>query len=200
MSMAVVIDTNHKHWTAADLREIPDDRNRYEIIDGELFVTPSPSMGHQSIAAELFARLHVYLRDRHIGNVYFAPLDLHFADDTVVEPDLFVVPLVEGRRARSWEEAGRLLLVIEILSPSTARADRTVKRRKYQRDGVPEYWIVDGDARVVERWKPEDDRPEIISERLEWQADHDVPALTIDLRELFAGALGDQDLSAGGGS
>lgn len=191
MSMAVVVDTNrNKRWTVADLREIPDDRNRYEIIDGDLFVTPSPSMGHQGIAAELFVRLYAYLRDQHVGNVYFAPLDIHFSGDTVVEPDLFVVPLVEGRRSRSWEEAGRLLLVIEILSSCTARADRTVKRHTYQRGGVPEYWIVDGDARLVERWRPEDDRPEIISETLEWRPDPELPAMTVELEALFAGALG----------
>jgi Uma2 family endonuclease len=191
MSMAVVIDPSHRHWTAADLCEIPDDRNRYEIIDGELFVTPSPSMGHQGIAAELFVRLHAYLREQRLGNVYFAPADVHLSDDTVVEPDLFVVPLVEGRRPRSTEEVGRLLLVIEILSRSTARADRTVKRQKYQSEGVPEYWIVDGDARVVERWRPEDDRPEIISELLDWRPDSEHPALTIELPALFAVALGD---------
>src|SRR6185312_12215292 len=105
--------------------------------------------------------LYTYLREQSLANVYFAPADVHFSDDTVVEPDLFVIPLVEGRRPRSREEVGRLLLVIEILSRSTARADRTVKRQKYQGEGVPEYWIVDGDARLVERWRPADDRPEV---------------------------------------
>lgn len=191
MSMAVITtDPEHRHWTAADLREIPDDRNRYEIIDGELFVTPSPSWGHQDLSAYLFLAIRPYLEAERLGNVIFAPADVALADDTVVEPDLFVVPLVGGQKPQSWEEVGQLLLVIEILSPSTARVDRTVKRRRYQRQGVPEYWIIDGDARVIERWRPEDDRPEIISEQLEWRPEPSIPSLVIDLPTLFAGALG----------
>ncbi len=109
----------------------------------------------------------------------------------MVEPDLFVVPLVDGREPRTWEEAGRLLLAVEILSPSTARADRQVKRRLYQREAVPEYWIVDVDARLVERWRPEDTRPEILSERLLWQPDTAHPALEMDLPRYFVELCGD---------
>jgi Uma2 family endonuclease len=191
MSMAVVIDTSHKHWTAADLHEIPDDRNRYEIVDGELFVTPAPSFVHQRLSVHFFRVVDAFLQAHRIGEVIYAPADVELANDTVVEPDLFVVPPIDGKPPRSWQEVGRLLLVIEILSPSTARVDRTVKRRRYQREGIPEYWIVDGDARVVERWRPEDDRPEIISEMLEWRPDPDLPALRIELQGLFAAALGD---------
>lgn len=96
-----------------------------------------------------------------------APADVEFNHDRMVEPDLFVVPLLDGRVPRTWEEAGRLLLAVEILSPSTARADRTVKRRLYQSEGIPEYWIVDVDARLMELWRPDDDRPEILIERLD---------------------------------
>ena len=187
MSMAVITtDPDHKHWTAADLRDIPDDRNRYEIIDGELFVTPSPLLRHQVLSRELLLAIHPYVKKQRIGNAIYAPADVVLADDTVVEPDLFVVPLVEGKEPESWEEVGRLLLVIEILSPSTARVDRTIKRRRYQREGVPEYWIVDGDALIVERWRAKDERPEIISDRLDWQPDAAFPALVIDLPALFA--------------
>ena len=83
----------------------------------------------------------------------------------------------------------RLLLVIEILSPATAHADRTVKRRRHQREGVPEYWIVDGDARLVERWRPEDERPEMISDRLEWKPAAAMAPLVVDLAKLFEAAL-----------
>jgi Uma2 family endonuclease len=82
------------------------------------------------------------------------------------------------------------LLVVEILSPSTARTDRQQKRRIYQSEGVPEYWIVDLDARVVERWQPRDTRPEIITDILVWQPQREIAALSIDLVELFAEALG----------
>jgi Uma2 family endonuclease len=119
-----------------------------------------------------------------------APADVGLSDDTVVGPDLFVVPLVDGRRPQSWDDVGRLLLAIEILSPSTARVDRTIKRRRYQREGVPEYWVVDGDARVVERWRPADKRPEIVTDDLEWKPSSEIAALIIDLPVLFAAALG----------
>ena len=191
MSMAVVIDTNRKHWTAADLREIPDDRNRYEIIDGELFVTPAPSLWHQELSAGFFLAIRQYLKAHGIGNIVYAPADVVLADDTVLEPDLFVFPPITGKLPAQWEGAAGLLLVIEVLSPGTARVDRTVKRRRYQQEGVPEYWIVDGDARIVERWRPQDDRPEIISEGLEWRPDPELPALKVDLPALFDAALGD---------
>ena len=173
-------------WTAEMVRALPDDGNRYEVIDGELFVTPGPSWQHQTASRWLFLRLHAYLAAHTLGEAIYAPADVEFSEERMVEPDLFVVPLVAGRAPRSWAEAGRLLLAVEILSPSTARLDRQVKRRLYQRQGVPEYWIVDVDARLVERWRPADDRPEILAERLTWQPDVAHPALEIDLDAYFA--------------
>jgi len=175
----------------ADLREIPDDRNRYEIIDGELFVTPSPLPSHQWLSKRLFLAINSYLEAHGIGEIIYAPADVELADDTVVEPDLFVVPPVVSKPPRSWADIGSLRLVIEILSPSTARADRIVKRRRYQREGIPEYWIVDGDARIVERWRPDDERPEMNTDRLEWKPDTEAAPLIIDLPSLFTAALGE---------
>lgn len=94
--------------------------------------------------------------------------------------------LVDGRRPRAWAEVRTPLLVIEVLSPSTARHDRLVKRSFYQRQGVPEYWIVDLDASLVERWRPADARPEILTDRLEWQPDPGGEPMVIDLAALFA--------------
>src|SRR5690242_20983532 len=109
----------------------------------------------------------------------------------MVEPDLFAVPLVANRAPRTWEEAGRLLLAVEILSPATARADRQVKRRLYQQQGVPEYWIVDVDARLIERWRPNDERPEILDHEISWQPDPATPPLVIDIARYFADVLGE---------
>ena len=89
-----------------------------------------------------------------------------------------------------WAEAGRLLLVVEVRSPSSARIDREVKGRLYQRGQVPEYWIVDVDAESIERWRPGDTRPEIPSERITWQPEGATEALEIALRESFGGLLG----------
>lgn len=172
-------------WTADMVRALPDDGKRYEVIDGELFVTPAPSWEHQAASKALFLRLHSYVSAHALGAVFYAPADVEFSAERMVEPDLFVVPLIEGRSPRSWEEAGRLLLAVEILSPGTARADRLVKRRLYQRPGVPEYWIIDVAARLVERWRPEDERPEILTEFLEWQPAAGQDALRIALEEYF---------------
>jgi len=79
----------------------------------------------------------------------------------------------------------RLLLAIEASSPTTARADRLKERPIYQGHGVPEYWIVDDDSRLVERWRPDDQRPEIVHEILAWQPVPEIPALRIDLNDVL---------------
>lgn len=173
-------------WTAAQIRELPDDGQRYEVVDGSLLVTPAPSWKHQDAVMTLWHLLQAYLRPRNIGHPIVAPADVEFAADRLVEPDLFVVPLINGRKPRTWADCKQLLLAIEVLSPSTARADRDVKRRLYQHERVPEYWIVDLDARIVERWRPADDRPEILSTRLIWRPDTDQTPLAIDLDHFFA--------------
>jgi len=178
------------HWTAAAVRELPDDGLRYELVDGELVVTPAPSWIHQGVAASLFRRIDAWLATTRVGIIRFSPADIALGEDEILQPDLFVVPSDNPQPIRTWTDISRLLLAIEILSPSTARFDRLLKRRRYQRAGVPEYWIVDPDARLVERWRPEDTRPEVVGEVLPWQPDPGQPALEIDLVAMFAEAWG----------
>lgn len=109
---------------------------------------------------------------------------------TLVQPDVFVVRQQPGTRLRRWEDVGVPVLAVEFLSPGTAVRDRGVKRRIYQQAGVPEYWIVDLDARLVERWRPEDTRPEVLSETLEWDLPVGSGRLRIDLPSLFEKVLG----------
>jgi Uma2 family endonuclease len=119
-----------------------------------------------------------------------APLTLY--RERLVQPDVFVAPPgPSGRRVREWSEIRGLLLAVEVLSPSTARADRQAKRRLYQEKGVPEYWIVDLDARVVERWRPGDERPEIAAATLTWQPDISAAPLHVDLSVFFHEVLGE---------
>jgi Uma2 family endonuclease len=174
------------------VRALPDDGKRYEVVDGELFVTPAPRWSHQYVLLELVMRLTPYIRTHGLGVVVMSPADVEYGPKTLVQPDLFVAPLVEGRKPQSWDELSTLVLVVEVLSPTTARADRSVKRRLYQRQSVGEYWIIDGDARLVERWRPGDERPEILSERIEWRPSEEYPPLTIDLADLFREALGEE--------
>jgi Uma2 family endonuclease len=154
-------------WTADQVRALPDDGNRYEVIDGELLVTPSPATPHQRAVGHLHLALGNYLTAVGGGELFLSPADVEFSPRTLVQPDLFVLPLREGRKIQSWKEISTLLLAIEVLSPSTARYDRITKRRLYQQLKI-EYWIVDLDARIVERWRPGDERPEIVADRLEW--------------------------------
>lgn len=200
--------TTARKWTIEEWRALPEDGRRYELIDGILLVngvivpdgdlealpremTPSPSWSHQDAVARLLLLLLPYARERMLGDVIVSPADVELEPGRVVEPDLFVVPLVGGKRPRAWEEVGRLLLAVEVLSPSTARVDRTLKRHFYQRAGVPEYWIVDVDARLIERWRPEDERPEILTERIEWGPDAAQPPLVVELEPFFAEVAGD---------
>jgi Uma2 family endonuclease len=178
-------------WTAEMVRALPDDGKRYEVIDGELFVTPAPSRHHQRAVRELVLRLGQYLRANPTVEVLDSPADISAGQRALVQPDVFVVPRREGAMPRGWEEIGSLVLAVEILSPTTARADRHKKRRLYQRERVPEYWIVDLDARLIERWHADDQRPEIVTERIEWRAHPGQPALIIELAEYFREVLGE---------
>jgi len=176
-------------WTGERVRALPDDGLRYELVDGELLVTPSPGWTHQTAVAALFRRLDGYVGSNALGWVRFAPADISLGEDEVLQPDLFVIPA--ALNPRSWQEVRALLLVIEVLSPGTARYDRLIKRRRYQRAPVPEYWIVDLDARLVERWKPDDTRPEILTETLEWTPAPGLKPLEIELPVFFAEVWGE---------
>jgi Uma2 family endonuclease len=179
-------------WTAAAVRTLPDDGKRYEVVDGELLVTPSPTRDHQRIVGGLLVLLDPFVAATGLGEAVTSPSDVELDAHGLVQPDVFVQGLVDGRPGTGWNSGAPLLLVIEVLSPATARADRTVKRRRYQRAGVPEYWIVDTDARVVERWRPSDTRPEILAESLEWTTPGAAESLTIDLPTLFARMRGER--------
>lgn len=178
------------HWTIARVRALPDDGKRREVIDGELYVTPAPTWEHQAAVRHLLIALHEYLSGSGTGEVIQSPADVEFSDHRMVGPDLFVVPLVDGRAPRDWHEAGRLLLAVEVLSPGTARVDRVVKRALYQQERVPEYWIVDVASRLIEHWTPDDDRPEMLADKITWHPDADHAPLELDLQVFFAAVAG----------
>ncbi len=176
-------------WTAAAAIALPADGNRYEVLDGELFVTPAPSWRHQSALEALSAALRPYVQANDLGWMLRAPADIVLAPRVLVQPDLFVVPSRPGPPPAGWSEVTSLMLAVEVLSPSTARADRHTKRLVYQRYGVPEYWIVDVDAQCIERWRPADDRPEIVAEQLVWEPSAEIAPLQLDLPSIFAEML-----------
>ncbi len=169
-------------WTAERIRALPDDGMRHEVVDGEHLVTPAARAPHQVALLELVRLLDPYVRQHGLGRVLFSPADLEFDPHTLMQPDIFVTM---SRRVRTWRDALPIRLAVEILSPSTARADRILKRRRLQRAAVPEYWIVDLDARLVERWRPGDKRPELLEDRLLWQPEGAAAPLLVDLEALF---------------
>ena len=178
-------------WTVDDLADLPDDGQRYEIIDGELFVTPAPSLRHQEAIAELHVLLRAYLSHERVGHAYFAPADIVFSRTRAVQPDLLVMPVVGERRPERFEDVGRLLLAIEVLSPTTARADRVAKRTMFRDEGVAEYWIVDLDARTIERSTPADPRVEVLVDQIEWSPVGAESPLVVDLAEYFRRVIDD---------
>lgn len=155
-----------KVWTRDEVLALQDAAPpgvRYELIDGEMLVSPAPNHPHQSVLVELLFLVLEYCRRHRIGRVLTSPADISLDGVTILQPDFFVVPMGTRPRPTGWGHVTRLLLAVNVLSPSTARGDRTVKRQFLQRQEVPEYWIVDHHARLVERWRPGDERPEIIT-------------------------------------
>jgi Uma2 family endonuclease len=142
-------------FTYQDLLTAPDDGNRYEIFEGELIVTPSPTVKHQNALHNLTLLLGQHIKNNKLGKMYSAPMDVYFDEETVVEPDLL---FVSNKRLHILEERrinGAPDLVVEILSPGTAERDRGFKFRRYEKEGVNEYWIVDPVEEHVEIYTPQ---------------------------------------------
>jgi Uma2 family endonuclease len=174
--------------TSDDLERLRETRDEHlELIDGELFVTPSPARLHQLVSKRLNHLFMQTIDDAGIGEYYSAPYDVKFADDSIVQPDLLVV--LREHSAKFTEKAvhGAPDLVVEIVSPSTGRRDLVIKRDLYARYGVPEYWLVDPDARTITiyadphqgRYRDERTASELIASVI-------VPGLSVDLAELFS--------------
>ena len=178
-----------RRWTAREVRalieESPLHSPRYELVDGELLVTPSPGLPHQRAVSRMHLALAAYLERERIAEVLTSPFDVELEPESITQPDIFVLAPGEARRLlREGLPAFGLLLAVEVLSPSSGRHDRVRKRPLYQRH-VPEYWIVDLDARLIERWRSGDDRPEVVTDSLEWRPDGAVTPFTLDVERLF---------------
>ena len=172
------------YYTADMVRSLPEDGNRYETVHGELLVTPAPRLPHQDVLSTLFLRLGTYLARWPVGRVLTSPADISWGSDVLVQPDLFVAPLDEVRSG-DWTRVKTLLLAVEILSPSTHRADRFTKRRVYQEAGVATYWVVEIEERAVEVWTPEATFPVIERERIVWHPKGTGEALVISIEEIL---------------
>lgn len=177
-----------REMSVEEVLALPEDGLRHELLDGEHVVSPTPRLLHQRAVQRLYRRLLAIVGDRDDVEPFCVPGDLELNSRTVVEPDLFILPSKPGSPIQRWRDAPIPLLVVEVLSPITASRDRGKKRRLYLESGVEEYWIVDLDARVVERWRQRDMRPEIIDGALQF-ALHVGVSGSIELPDFFAEIL-----------
>jgi Uma2 family endonuclease len=181
---------HQRRWTMDDVERLADEHvepiQRYELVDGELLVTPSPTDRHQRIVGELFVLLREYVKRHRLGEVRLGPARARITENARFEPDLFVVPAVDQRLPRADEPITPLILVVEVLSAGSARHDRITKRRFFQSHDVPEYWVVDVESEAIEVWRPDDARAVLVDDRLLWRPRLEVPALEIDVSALFS--------------
>ena len=131
------------HLSYEDLRQIPPDRNRYELIEGELFVTAAPNTQHQRKLFSLSRKLAEYVEVHDLGEVFVAPFDVVLGPGTVLEPDIIFVSKARSAIIKETCIEGAPDLVVEVISDSTRVVDRFVKRDRYAEHGVPEYWLLD---------------------------------------------------------
>ena len=129
--------------TYEDYVNLPDDGKRYEIIDGELYVNPSPNTKHQRVLMNLIRALDRYVQDTHAGEFFIAPFDTVLSNVDVVQPDLLFIRTERMDILTKANVQGAPDIVVEILSEGTRRKDETTKLKRYERFGVSEYWIVD---------------------------------------------------------
>lgn len=176
--------------SSAEYFALPDDHPRCELIEGELWMAPSPSFGHQSSAFSLAYSIesHIRRQSEKIGKLLVAPLDVELSDESVVQPDILLLapdhPQVLTRRGIIQVPP---ILAIEVISPGSVIHDRKRKFRAYEKAGIPYYWIADTRSRSIEAWSLVDGVYELVSEATA-PAKFAAPPfaeLVIDLEEIF---------------
>jgi len=172
-----------RRWTRADLADLPDDGNRYEVLDGKLLVTPQASMPHQGIAARLMQVLFPYVARHALGTV-MGPGAVIFGKNEL-QPDVLVVPVDFDRLPARWTSAPYPILVAEVLSPSSDRRDLRDKPPAYQGLRIPDYWVIDRFERRALVWTRGEREPAIVTTELRWQPRGDVEPLVVPLATLF---------------
>jgi len=145
-----IVENSKIKLTYEDYVGFPEDGQRHEVIDGDHYVTPSPELYHQSLSGRIFVQLFRQIEEAGQGRVVSAPMDVLLTKVDIVQPDIVVLLKAnEIYAAKNIQCAPDL--IVEILSPSTSSRDRTLKKSLYERCGVPEYWIVDPENKVLEQ-------------------------------------------------
>ncbi|HZF12237.1 MAG TPA: Uma2 family endonuclease [Thermoanaerobaculia bacterium] len=142
-------DTVRRKLTYEDYVLFPEDGQRHEILDGEHYVMPAPSLDHQGFSLNLSSKMGPFVREHRLGLLRYAPTDVLLSEYDIVQPDLLFVSNDRAHILTKANVQGAPDLVVEILSDSTRRRDETLKRHLYERFGVLEYWLVDPDSKTV---------------------------------------------------
>ncbi|MDP9121137.1 MAG: Uma2 family endonuclease [Acidobacteriota bacterium] len=175
--------------TYEDYLGFPQDGKRHELIDGEHYVSPSPTSRHQSAAGNLYLTLGNFVRKHGSGRLFFAPLDVVLSDVDVVEPDLLFISCERLNILKEAHVAGAPDLVVEVLSPGSRRVDAITKRHLYEKFGVAEYWLVDPELEKIEVYRLANGalerQAELSRERDEHLTSPLFSGLSISLREIF---------------
>jgi Uncharacterized protein conserved in cyanobacteria len=175
--------------TYDDFLLFPDDGKRHELIDGEHYVTPSPSRKHQAISWNLTIIIGSYLESHPVGRAFAAPFDVVFSNFDVVEPDLLFISNARLEALTSKNVQGAPNLVVEIGSPSTRRRDEIIKRKLYERFGVEEYWVIDPEIETIAVYRHVDETYqrvlELAVERNDTLETPLLPHLTLPLQQIF---------------
>ena len=187
--MATAAKTRSVKFTYEDYLLFPEDGRRHEIMEGEHFVTPSPSTKHQRISLRLSTSLETFLRHNGLGQLFAAPFDVVLSDLDVVQPDLLFVSKARASIVTEKNVQGPPDLVVEIVSETTRKTDEIVKRKIYERHGVPEYWIVDPELETVKVYRMTDQgyvrAAELSRESGEGLSTPLLPGLTVPLTDIF---------------
>ena len=167
-------------WTLEEVHRLPDDGNRYELIRGELFVTPAPRHRHERVLERLRRAIDAYVERNGLG--WTAARGVVRVRGSEVEPDL----LVRGDfpSAADWEDAPTPILVVEVLSDITRRRDHVQKREHYLDVGIPEYWIIDPDERTIRVVRPGTE-DELRSDTVSWLPSGAASPFELDVASLF---------------
>ena len=147
--MNAVLDDPQKVWTYGDNLALSED-TVFEIIDGKAFISPAPELLHQRWARKIFLAVERHIEAHHLGEVFFAPVDVVLDEKNVVQPDLVYVSIAKASILERRGIMGAPDLVVEIISPTSLRRDRYDKRELYARFGVKEFWLADLANRSIE--------------------------------------------------
>jgi Uma2 family endonuclease len=153
MAIAIVPTSERiEVFTYEDYLNLPDNGKRYEIINGELYMVPAPTLGHQDTVGEFHLAIGNFLKTNPIGKIYLAPTDIIFSDIDVLQPDIVFISKEKFDILRRENIQGAPDLVVEVLSPGTEKRDRTIKLKAYSKFGVKEYWMANAEKATVEVW------------------------------------------------